>query len=60
MLAWPVAGCTLLGPRHDPSRFYTLSSHATDGANLRANAPSVVVGPVTFPAYLDRTRSPCA
>jgi uncharacterized lipoprotein YmbA len=49
-----VAGCTFLSPRHDPSRFYTLSARRADGANLRATAPSVVVGPVTFPAYLDR------
>ena len=49
-----VAGCTLLSPRHDPSRFYTLSSHATTATSLSASAPSVVVGPVTFPTYLDR------
>ena len=26
MVAALVAGCTLLSPRHDPSRFYTLSA----------------------------------
>jgi uncharacterized lipoprotein YmbA len=49
-----VAGCTFLSPRHDPSRFYTLSARRADIANHHATAPSVVVGPVTFPAYLDR------
>lgn len=50
-----VAGCTLLSPRPDPSRFYTLAARApavaaaADGGEL-----SVVVGPVSLPAYLDR------
>jgi uncharacterized lipoprotein YmbA len=50
-----VAGCTFLSPRPDPSRFYTLSARApgnaaaADGGDL-----SVVVGPVSLPAYLDR------
>ncbi len=56
MLAFVVAGCTFLSPRHDPSRFYTLSprSPAAIAAAARDAGPSVVVGPVTFPAYLDR------
>jgi hypothetical protein len=52
-LALLVAGCTLLTPQHDPSRFYTLS--ARDAASSGGNAGlSVIVGPVTVPAYLDR------
>jgi len=53
-LAVLVAGCTLLSPRHDPSRFYTLSARATAAAEVRDGGPSVVVGPVTLPTYLDR------
>lgn len=54
-LAVLVGGCSLLSPRHDPSRFYTLAPRppaARAGAST-ANL-SVVVGPVTLPAYLDR------
>ncbi len=58
LLAVAVAGCTLLSPRHDPSRFYTLAAHAPRAAAPAATAhdsdPSILVGPVTFPAYLDR------
>ncbi len=50
-----IAGCTLLPPRHDASRFYTLSARAPDAAVPNGpEGPSVVVGPVTLPAYLDR------
>ena len=53
--ALAVAGCTLLSPRHDPSRFYTLSARVPAAAPAgRAEPLSVVVGPVTLPAYLDR------
>jgi uncharacterized lipoprotein YmbA len=52
-LAVLVGGCSLLSPRHDPSRFYTLAARST-GANATTSSLSVVVGPVTFPAYLDR------
>jgi uncharacterized lipoprotein YmbA len=54
-LAVVAAGCSLLAPRHDPSRFYTLSARAAASLPAARDAgPSVVVGPVTFPAYLDR------
>jgi uncharacterized protein len=52
-----LAGCTLLTPAHDASRFYTLAvddPSAAPAATTRGRAPSVVVGPVTVPAYLDR------
>jgi uncharacterized lipoprotein YmbA len=49
------AGCgLLLPPRPDPSRFYTLAAARQDPGMLRDAGPSVVVGPVTFPSYLDR------
>jgi uncharacterized lipoprotein YmbA len=54
-LAVLVGGCSLLSPRHDPSRFYTLAARqAGTSASPSASTLSVVVGPVTFPAYLDR------
>ena len=49
------AGCTVLPPRPDPSRFYTLAPREARGpAAARGEGLAVVVGPVTFPAYLDR------
>jgi len=52
------AGCTLLSPRHDPSRFYTLSPRMGGAAGARPSPSTagltIVVGPVTLPAYLDR------
>jgi uncharacterized lipoprotein YmbA len=52
-VAVALAGCTLLAPRPDPSRFYTLAARL-DGGAAREAGSSVVVGPVTFPTYLDR------
>lgn len=52
-LAVLVGGCSLLSPRHDPSRFYTLAPRPA-GASATTSDVSVVVGPVTLPAYLDR------
>jgi uncharacterized lipoprotein YmbA len=52
-----LAGCTLLTPTHDASRFYTLAvrdAASPSNAAARGRAPSVVVGPVSVPAYLDR------
>jgi hypothetical protein len=50
-----VGGCTLLSPRPDPSRFYTLAARAPGAAAAVAGSElSVVVGPVSLPAYLDR------
>jgi uncharacterized lipoprotein YmbA len=50
-----VAGCTLLSPRHDPSRFFTLSARVPAAVEPTGRTPlSVTVGPVTVPAYLDR------
>ncbi len=52
-LSLVVSSCTLLSPRHDPSRFYTLAARSSGGVPGSAG-PSVVVGPVALPAYLDR------
>lgn len=56
--ALAIAGCTLLSPRHDPSRFYTLAARqgleTARAATAHDAGPSVLIGPVTFPAYLDR------
>jgi len=51
-----VAGCTFLSPRPDLSRFYTLSTRVPGASALTAGDEglSVVVGPVSLPAYLDR------
>lgn len=56
LVAALVAGCTLLSPRHDPSRFYTLSARVpAAAAPAGRSAPlSVTVGPVALPTYLDR------
>ena len=56
-LALLAAGCTFLSPQRDVSRFYTLASRdgttGTAGSG-RTPGPTVVLGPVTLPAYLDR------
>ena len=50
-----VSGCALLAPRQNPSRFYTLSARVPAAVPVGGVTPlSVVVGPVTMPAYLDR------
>lgn len=50
-----LAGCTLLPPRHDASRFYTLAPRTAAAAPpIGPEGLSVVIGPVTLPAYLDR------
>jgi len=57
LAAMVIAGCTLLSPRHDPSRFYTLATRergAAPATAARESGPSILIGPVTFPAYLDR------
>jgi hypothetical protein len=49
------AGCSLLAPRPDPSRFFVLTALATtDGGGSRLDGVSVGVGPVILPAYLQR------
>jgi uncharacterized protein len=54
-----LAGCSILAPQRDPSRFFTLSPLTDQGSPDAAGstkAPPVTygLGPVTLPAYLDR------
>ena len=54
-----LAGCSILAPQRDPSRFFTLGPLTDQGSPDTAGAtkaPSVTygLGPVTLPAYLDR------
>jgi hypothetical protein len=50
-----VSDCTLLSPRPDPSRFYTLAGRTPAASTtLDGEGISVIVGPVSLPAYLDR------
>jgi uncharacterized lipoprotein YmbA len=50
-----VSGCSILSPRPDPSRFFTLTPIAEPGPNPGALAGHVLgIGPITFPPYLDR------
>ena len=54
IVAMSLAGCTLLEPQRDTSRFFTLSpvAQATDAPS--AEGLVVGLGPVRVPAYLDR------
>ncbi len=55
VLAVLLAGCALLAPQHDRSRFFTLAVRdAGSPPSAHASAPAIVLGPVIFPAYLDR------
>ena len=50
-----VSGCSVLAPRPDPSRFFTLTPLGEPGPNPGALAGHVLgIGPITFPPYLDR------
>jgi uncharacterized lipoprotein YmbA len=49
------AGCSIFAPRPDPSRFFTLTPIAGEGAPSEALRGKVLgIGPVTLPRYLDR------
>jgi len=54
-----LAGCLGLGPKPDPSRFFTLSSLYPAGENVvkdpvEGQGVSLGIGPLKFPGYLDR------
>lgn len=49
-----VAGCSLLAPRPDPSRFYLLTSVAAEDPPRSGKAIVLGVGPIQLPEYLDR------
>lgn len=48
------AACTLISPRVDESRFFVLTPLAEAPASPVVAVPSLGVGPVRFPRYLDR------
>lgn len=58
LLSLAMTGCANFGPRPDSSRFFTLTPVAE--ADARANPPAAAddvfigIGPIKFPAYLDR------
>jgi uncharacterized protein len=48
-------GCSVLSPRPDPSRFFTLTAIGEPGTNPGVLAGHVLgIGPVTLPPYMDR------
>lgn len=49
-----LAGCTVLAPRPDPSRFFVLTPFGAPAQPDAAQVASLGVGPVRFPHYLDR------
>ena len=54
-----LAGCLGLGPKPDPSRYFTLSSLYPTGENVvkdpvEGQGVSLGIGPLKFPGYLDR------
>lgn len=54
VLAGAGCGWTPFTPRPDPSRFFVLTALGDAPAVDTARMPSLGVGPVTFPRYLDR------
>lgn len=57
-LAIAFGGCTILGPRPDSSRFFVLTavanSHASALSAGRKSKLTIGLGPIAFPAYLER------
>ena len=59
LIGLSLAGCGTLSPRPDPSRFFTLSSlpeveQARLKNSTRPEKMFLGIGPIKFPAYLDR------
>jgi hypothetical protein len=60
LLVLVFSGCVDLGPSADPSQFFTLSSIAGTAKSGQVTpgdegkAPSLGIGPIKLPAYLDR------
>jgi hypothetical protein len=52
LLASGASGC--FEPRPDASRYYTLSAEAGPADTGRPNVPSLGIGPLALPPYLDR------
>jgi uncharacterized lipoprotein YmbA len=53
-VALALAGCSILEPQPDPSRFFTLSAVADGAGAPGGGAVAVGLGPVRVPGYLDR------
>lgn len=53
-----LTGCSLLAPRNEPVQFFVLAASPPDAgspsAGSRADRPTIGLGPVTLPGYLDR------
>jgi hypothetical protein len=47
-------GCSVLQPQPDPSRFFVLTPTAEPTARHDEHAPRLGLGPISFPAYLQR------
>lgn len=54
ILALALAGCSILEPQPDPSRFFTLRAVADGAQAPPAGSIAVGLGPVRVPGYLDR------
>lgn len=54
LAAATLCGCSVLSPQPDLSRNFLLTEQI-QVATPRAGAPSLAVGPITLPAYLDRS-----
>jgi uncharacterized lipoprotein YmbA len=58
VVAWLASGCSILAPQPDLSRYFVLTPVAESavGAGARTDGPrpTLGVGPVVLPAYLDR------
>lgn len=59
-LSWLIlSACSALEPKADPSRFFTLApkgqlDQGRSRDSLQGSLPSIGIGPVNFPGYLDR------
>ena len=54
ILALSLAGCSILAPQADPSRFFTLSAVADGAEAPRTDGMALGLGPIRVPGYLDR------
>ncbi len=50
-----IAGCSILGPTQDRTRFFTLNTLPEPGASVAQSAAVYGLGPIKLPAYLDRS-----
>ena len=54
-----LAGCSILEPQADPSRFYVLTASAGGAENVASRSASdltIGLGPIKLPDYLDRSQ----